>query len=249
MFIDTHCHLQFPEYNEDRVSVIANAKETGVGVIICVGANLETSRQAVQLAKEEDGVYATVGIHPEEVGELGELSKLAGLTKNKRVIAIGECGLDYHYATAGKDLQRRLFELQLKIAEEVGLPVVIHNREAQDDILQLIKPFKIRGVFHCFSGEVAFLEEVIKRGFYIGFDGNITYKNAENLRELVKAAPLERILGETDAPYLSPEPYRGKRNVPARVVEVVKIISQIKNVELSIVENQIEKNTRELFEI
>lgn len=262
MFIDTHAHLNFQAFEKDLDEVIRQAQGAGVEKIINVGADLESSQRAVDLAQKYEGLSASVGIHPHHAGNHGNTENaketLKKLAQYPKVVAIGECGLDYHsYERGGvtaPQKQKKLFLAQIKLAQELNLPVIFHCRDAHKDILkifnfQLAIFSSIKGVFHCFSGDEKFLKEVLNRGFYIGFDGNITYKKAQNLRELVKLTPLARLLLETDAPYLPPEPFRGLRNTPANVKIIAKAIAQIKNLPGGKIAQATTQNAQTLFHL
>jgi TatD DNase family protein len=244
--IDAHCHLNFAAFEKDLDEVIKRANEKGVNEIINVGSSLDASKKAVELAQKYDSCFATVGIHPHHADKLEKNweEKLEKLAKNKKVVAIGETGLDYYfYETNGitdKKLQFELFEKQILLAKKLNLPLMIHNRQAADDILNVLEKYKSSllnppGMFHCFSGTFEVLKKALNLGFYIGFDGNITYKGLAKgettlLSDLVKETPIERIICETDAPYLPPVPHRGERNEPSYVIMVADSIGQIKGI-------------------
>jgi TatD DNase family protein len=246
MLIDTHAHLDFPEFNQDRDEVILRAKEKGIALIVNIGSSLQGSQRSLELAKKYDSVYATIGIHPHEADKFSsrEIAIIQELAKQDKVVAIGEIGLDYFLPArpvlpvgkAGKNFsksenQRPLFTSLLKLAKDLNLPLVIHSREAEADTLKSLKsilPHKI--VIHCFSGDGNFLKECLDLGIFISFTCNITYKKAENLRNLVKAAPLDRFFLETDAPYLSPEGLRGRRNEPANIRILAEEVARIKQI-------------------
>lgn len=228
ILVDTHCHLDFPEFNEDRDEVIKRAGDAGVAYIINIGSSVEGSRRSAQLAGEYPMVYASVGIHPHYAKEVnGRIpAELKALVKNKKVVAIGEVGLDYYRNLSPKGLQRRLFLEFLDLAKENNLPVVIHAREAPPhmgrgeahrEVLEILKgrAHAPRGVMHCFSADESYLKECLGLGLYISFTCNLTFKNAEGLRALAKSTPAERLLLETDAPFLAPQEMRGRRNEPA----------------------------------
>ncbi len=250
MLIDTHCHLDFPEYDQDRDEVINRAKEQGVEYIINIGSSLEGSRKSVELAQKYESIYATVGIHPHEADSFtSETGKTTlNLVKEKKVVAIGEIGLDYfkHYSQPKNQLS--VFMAMLKIAKDCGFPLVIHTREADKDTLEILKEaMPVKAVVHCFSGDKTFLKECLDLGFLVSFTCNITYKKAENLREIVRLAPLDKLLLETDAPYLSPEGFRGKRNEPLQVRLLAEFIANLKGLELEEVAEATTKNARTFF--
>jgi len=220
MLIDTHCHLDFPEYDADRAEVIERSIEQGVSRIINVGSSLKGSLDSVALAEKYDCVFAAVGIHPHEAQSFNTQAQgaIRQLAKRKKVVAIGEIGLDFYRNFSKPEDQRLMFERLLALAKEVSLPVVIHSREAEAEVLKYLKAaMPVRALVHCFSGDESFMKSCLDMGFYISFTCNITYKKAQNLRDLVKLIPMDKLLLETDAPYLSPEGFRGKRNEPAQV--------------------------------
>lgn len=253
--IDSHCHLDFPDFDADRAEVIARAQTAGVGTFINPGCTMARSRRAVALATEFSDIFAAVGVHPEDPTEIGEaaLAELHALATHEKVVAIGEIGLDYFRLDAATcaatiEAQKSAFRRQLILARELSKPVILHTREAESDTLAILDEFPdVRGVAHCYTGSLATAEALVARGWLIGFTGIITFKNAVSLREVVRALPLEKILVETDAPYLAPEPHRGKRAEPAMVVEVTQKIAGIKNVSVEEVIHQTSVNTRELF--
>lgn len=250
MLVDTHCHLDFPEYDQDRDEVISRAKDEGVEYIIDIGSSLQGSRRAVELAQKYESVYATVGIHPHEADTFTpEIEKeIRGLAKDKKVVAIGEIGLDYFKNFSLARNQLLLFIQMLKLAKDSNLPIVIHTREAQTDTLRILKEvMPIRAAVHCFSGDSNFLKECLNLGFLISFTCNVTYKKAENLREIIKITPLDRLLLETDAPYLSPEGFRGKRNEPVQVRLLAEFVAKLRGIELEEVARVTTENARSLF--
>lgn len=271
MLIDTHAHLNFQAFRDDFNQVLKRAQEDGVGKIINVGADLDSSEKAVEIAQKHDGLYASVGIHPHHAGNTestpacrqgreNSLETLKELAQYPKVVAIGEIGLDYRpYENGGitdPQKQKELFLEQLALANELNLPVIFHCREAHNDILDLLQQYAIshklralHGVFHCFSGNEEFLKKVLGLGFYVGFDGNLTFKNAQNLQEVAKIAPLERILLETDSPYLTPEPLRGLRNEPKNVKIVAEFLARLKNISFEKIAQVTTQNVKRLFKI
>ncbi len=233
MLIDTHAHLQWQDYKDDFEKVLENAKKAGVGFILNVGTTVKTSQEAVQIAERYDYIYATVGIHPHDSKEANaaSISTLKELAKHPKVMAIGEIGLDFFYEHSPKEKQIEVFEKQLEIAKEFELPVSIHCRDAFVSSFASLKKIKIeRGVFHCFTGTERDAKEAAQMGFYISISGIVTFKKSTALQDVVKTIPLEHLLIETDCPFLAPEPYRGKRNEPAYVVEIAKKIAALKNI-------------------
>lgn len=252
MFIDTHCHLDFPEFDRDRDEVIRRAKDEGIDYIINIGSSLEGSRKSIELSGQYDYIYATVGIHPHEADSYDKEEEIAlrELAGEKKVVAIGEIGLDYYKNYSRAENQRTLFLSLLKLAKDFTLPLVMHTRNAEDDTLKILKAeLPLKAVVHCFSGEENFLKECLSLGFFISFTCNITYKNAGSLRNLVKLVPLERLLLETDAPYLSPQALRGRRNEPAYVKYLAQEVGRIKEVGLDEVARITTDNARVFFNI
>lgn len=242
MLVDSHAHVNFPELLTDIDGVVVRAKEAGVEKIINIGASMEDSAEAVKLAQKYDTMWATVGIHPENsCADWNEFEKLA---KSSRVVAIGECGLDNK---VGLSNQKEVFLRQIKIARKLDLPLVIHIRDAQEDLMKMDLA-ESRGVFHCFSGDRKYLDFVLGlNNFYISFAGNVTFKNAKELQELAKLVPLDKLLVETDCPYLAPEPLRGSRNEPANVKITATVLAKIKNVTLEELAQKTTENCQKLF--
>ena len=257
--VDSHCHLDLPQFDADRDAVIAQMVESGVRYAVNPGVDLPSSRAAVALAlRQHERIYAAVGIHPHEAKTLNAtaLEELKKLTTSPRVVAVGEVGLDYYRDLSPRDVQRRAFEAQLELAAELDLPVIVHDREAHDDVLAILRDWRsslhsprstLYGVVHSFSGDVAMAEQVVALGFFIGVSGPVTYKNADRLRDVVRAVPLERLLIETDAPYLTPQPYRGQRNELAYVRLVAQAVADVRGVTLEQVAAQTMANARALF--
>lgn len=255
MLIDTHTHLDDARYEPDREAVIARARETGIDRIITIGCDLSTSQAAVALANRYPFVYATVGVHPHEVKHIedGWYNELRRLAENKKVVAFGEVGLDYHYNHSSPKEQRDRFREQIQLARELRLPLVIHTREAQEDTIQILKDERsteVGGVFHCFSGDAWLAKDALDLGFYLSFSGILTFQNAGMLRDIAKTVPLDRILIETDCPYLTPVPHRGKRNEPAFVRHVAETLAAILSVsDLDEIHRLTTENARRLFRI
>lgn len=254
MFIDSHAHLDDRRFNGDRELVIEKLKENGLELVINIGADLETSIASVDLAKKYDNIYATVGVHPHSASELNKenLQKIKELSKNNKVVAIGEIGLDFYYDNSPRDVQRKWFKEQLKLAKELNLPVVIHSRDACQETFDTIKESQdgtLRGVLHCFSGSAEMAQEYVKLGFYISIGGPVTFKNARVVREVAEVVPLDKLLIETDCPYLTPEPFRGKRNEPSYVKYVAQKIAEVRGITVEEVAKATSRNTKELFSI
>ncbi|MEN6330679.1 MAG: TatD family hydrolase [Smithella sp.] len=252
MLIDSHAHLEMREFENDRNDVIERAKSAGVDFIVTVGTNLELSRKAVKLAGQHENIYATIGVHPHDVGKISnttydELKKLAG---DKKVVAYGEIGLDYFRNIAPQALQIEKFGEQLQLAKELNLPVVIHAREAHAQSLEMIKSSGIhRGVFHCFSGNYEMAKQCLDWGFYLSVPGVVTFNKSKTMQEVVKKVPLASLLLETDCPYLTPDPFRGKRNEPSYIVYTAKKVAEIKRLSWEEAAAVAAQNTLDLFRI
>lgn len=254
MLIDSHVHLDDKRFNRDRDNIIKGLKDDGIEMVINIGADLQTSIASVSLAEKYDNVYAVVGVHPHSAKEVDSstIEILKSFASRKKVLAIGEIGLDYHYDNSPRDVQRKWFVEQLKLAKEVDLPVVIHTREADQETFDILKEAQdgtLRGVLHCYSGSVEMALEYIKLGFYISIAGPVTFNNSRVSKEVVKAIPLDRLLVETDCPYLTPEPNRGKRNEPAYVKYVAGEIADLRGISFEELTKATNKNTKELFNI
>lgn len=253
MFIDSHAHLEMSEFNRDLPDVVKRAADAGVGCIITVGTTLNDCRKALSIAARYEPVYVVIGVHPHEVKAIDEKTydALRILAKNEKVVAFGETGLDFFRNLSPRDVQIRRFGEQLDLAEELDLPVVIHDREAHTETLNILKRWKgkKRGVIHCFSGDRAMARACLDMGFYISIPGPVTFPKSTRLREIVKDIPLERLLLETDCPYLTPEPHRGKRNEPAYVVHTARKIAEVKGISLDELANATSLNAKELFRL
>ena len=252
MFIDTHSHLNFPDFSEDYPDVIARAKKAGIVAIINVGADLPTSKRAVELAQKEDLCYATVGIHPTNTNNPKDedYQKLEELAQKKKVVAVGEIGLDYFHNSIPKEIQKRSFEIQILLAKKLNLPVIIHNRDAHQDVLAILEEKEVKkGVMHCFSGDINLAKKVLSLGLHISFTGNLTYKKNEGLRAAAKEIPLKKLLLETDCPYLPPQSRRGIRNEPGFLVYTAEELAKIKGISLEELGEITTNNARELFGI
>lgn len=248
MIYDSHAHYDDEKFDTDRVELLSHLKEHNIGTVVNIGANINSSKRSVELADTFNEVYATVGVHPEDVDELDAdgIELLRTLSSHPKVVAIGEIGLDYYWVKddEGRELQRKWFREQLKLAKEVGLPVNIHSRDAAEDTLSIMRGANsegIPGIIHCFSYSKEIATEYVKMGYYIGIGGVLTFKNGKKLAEVVDTIPLEKIVLETDCPYMAPEPYRGQRNSSYYLSEVVKKIADIKNVS----EEEVERITYE----
>ena len=231
MLIDSHVHLDDPRYDHDRDEVFRRAHVAGIEAFVTIGCDLATSRSAVALAQAHPPVFATIGVHPHESKEIVEdwYEAFRSLSQHPKVVAYGEIGLDYHYDHSPREVQRQRFREQIQLARELRLPLVIHTREAQEDTVTILREegaADMGGVFHCFSGDAWLAKDALDLGFYLSFSGVLTFKNATMLREIAKTVPLDRILVETDAPYLTPVPHRGTRNEPAFVQHVARTLAE-----------------------
>ena len=234
--VDSHCHLDFPDFAEERAAVIARARAAGIGTMVTICTKITEFDEVRAIAESDPDIWCTVGIHPHEAGSEPAVdeARLAALADHPKVIGIGECGLDYHYDLSPRDRQAVVFRTHARAAREHGLPLVVHTREADEDTAALLaeesQGGRLTGVLHCFTSGRKLALQGIDLGFYVSFSGIVTFKNAEDLRETVKAVPLERMLVETDAPFLAPVPKRGKRNEPAFVAHTAAFIAGLKGV-------------------
>jgi TatD DNase family protein len=256
MLIDSHAHIQGKEYAGEAEAVIERARVAGVEKIIAVGGagDMSSNTEAIALADVFPNVYATVGMHPHDAKDVGddELRALRDLTSHPKVVAVGETGLDYYYNHSPRDVQRRVFAQFIRIARETGLPIVVHERDAALEAAELLRSEgtgKLRGVIHCFTGDYEAARAYLDLGFYLSFTGIITFKNAGALRDVVSKVPLERMFVETDSPYLTPVPHRGKRNEPAYVRFVAETIANVKGNACEEVARATTENVRRLFRI
>lgn len=254
MIFDTHAHYGDDRFDSDRQELLSGLRDKGVGRIVEVGAGIPSTKDALALAHQYDFVYAAVGIHPGEAGEPKEIPTewLRELTQDDRVVAIGEIGLDYHYDSPSREIQKQWFVRQLEVAADTGMPVIIHSRDAaQDtwDIMQEYCDWKNGGVIHCFSYGPEIASQYLKQGFFLGIGGVVTFENARKLKEVVKLAPLEQIVLETDCPYLTPSPHWGKRNDSGYLPHVVDAISEIKGIAREEVIAVTEKNAERLYRL
>ena len=250
MLIDSHAHLEMKEFDRDRKEVIERASLAGVGTIITVGTNLSLSRKALALARQYENIYATVGIHPHDAAKTDDetLDELKMLAQDTKVVAYGEIGLDFFRNISPREKQTAMFARQLEIAAELNLPVVIHDRDAHEQTLRMVKASGVRrGVFHCFSGDWGMARQCIDLGFYISVPGVVTFEKSKVLREAVRQAPLDVIMLETDCPYLTPEPHRGKRNEPSFIVHTARKAAEIRGMPVEELAAAATANTRRLF--
>ena len=253
MIFDTHAHYDAEHFNEDRDAVLASMPGKGVAGIVNVGASLKGCKASVDFAKQYPFMYAAVGVHPDEVGELNEetFAQMKEWAKEEKVVAIGEIGLDYYWDTQPHEVQKEWFIRQIWVARELGLPINVHSREAAEDTFQIIKAYGrgLDGIIHCYSGSKEMAIEYVKMGYYIGVGGVVTFKNGKKLKQVVEAIPLERIVLETDAPYLAPTPFRGKRNDSSLIQYMAEEIAAIKGVTVEEVLAQTEANARKVYRL
>jgi TatD DNase family protein len=251
IWTDTHCHLNHPDLASDLAQVWNRAQEAGVRVAIVVGYDLASSQTALQVAAQLHGCWASVGIHPHSAIECtaDALLRVREMASQPQVVAMGEIGLDYYRDRSPKGVQQRAFEEQLALASELRLPVIIHCRDAYDDLLHILSRYSLRGVLHCFSGERRHAQRAVDMGWYLGIGGVVTFKNAHTLREIVQQVPLQHLLLETDAPYLAPMPYRGKRNEPAYLPLIAQTAAALKDVPLEVLSIATTENARSLFSL
>ena len=253
MFIDSHAHIQLDLFDSDRSVVIERAKNSQVSIILVVGFDISTSHLAVELADRYDHIYATVGLHPHDAKRFTPqtLREIALLAEHPKVVALGEMGLDYHRDLSPKSVQKRVFEEQLDLATQLDLPIVVHNRNAFDDILSILENHSqlTGGVLHCFSENTKSMDRVIDVGFHIGIGGPVTYKKSQDLKQVVKVMPADSFLIETDCPWLAPQLRRGKRNEPAYITEIATKIAELRQVTIESVGQTSSQNFRKLFSI
>lgn len=253
MFTDSHTHIQLSQYNCDRDAVLKRAYEAEVNTLLIIGFDLETSLGAVELADKHPNLYATVGMHPHDAKSLtlDTLFTFLELLDHPKVIALGEIGLDYHRNLSPPDVQKDAFQKQLDIAEELDLPIIIHNRDAYFDIIPILEARRgnIRGVLHCFTGDVELMHRCIEIGFHIGIGGIVTYPNANDVQTVAKEVPLEKLLIETDCPWLTPQFRRGKRNEPAYVRAVAEKIAELRNTSIKKIGEITTQNFNSLFNV
>jgi TatD DNase family protein len=258
LLIDSHAHIDLPEFNQDRDQVLARAREWGVRAVINVGLDAESSRRSLEMAKKYDGVFVAVGFHPHEAARMkeGDLKSLADLTKDSLVVAIGEIGLDFYRNLSPRPSQLEVFQKQLDLAGELDLPVVVHCRQAHEEVYDILNGWvkaapagSRRGVIHCFSGDIGMARRYIELGFYISLAGSVTYPSAGELVEVARELPLDRLLLETDAPFLAPQAHRGKRNEPAYIALTAEKVAQVRQVSTGVVADAAARNTIGLFRL
>ena len=254
MLIDSHAHLEMPEFKKDLEAVIQRAKESGVEYIFTVGTERKDWKKALEIANSHPSIYAILGVHPHNAKEIDDQTypMLKEFCRNGKVKAFGEIGLDFFRNLSPQDIQLKRFREQIGLAKELGLPIVVHDREAHHETMEILKSEKAEergGIIHCFSGNYEMAKVCIEMGFYISIPGSITFKNAEGLREVVKKVPLESLLVETDAPFLTPEPFRGKRNEPSHVRYTAQKVAEIKNVSFERVAEVTTENALKVYRL
>lgn len=252
MIFDSHAHYNDSKFDEDRNAVLESLEN--VGYVMNVADSMRSVKSVLEIADNFPFVYASVGVHPEEAGELTEadIDLLKEYTKHEKVKAIGEIGLDYYYDDVEKSVQKKWFARQIELAREVKLPIIVHDREAHGDCMDILKSenaMAVGGIVHCFSGSVEMAKSVLNMGMYIGIGGTVTFKNARKVKEVLKYVPLDRIVVETDAPYLAPEPFRGKRNRSDMIKYVIEEISRIKGISADLVEDETFENAKRCYGI
>ncbi|MBM7716710.1 TatD DNase family protein [Bacillus thermophilus] len=254
MLFDTHVHLNDEQFNDDLEEVMKRAQEAGVEHMVVVGFNRETIERALQIVDKYDFLYASIGWHPVDAIDMTEedLVWLEEKARHPKVVAYGEIGLDYHWDKSPKDIQQEVFRKQIRLAKKLRLPLIIHNREATEDIIQILKEEdakEIGGIMHCFSGSAESAKECLRLNFYISLGGPVTFKNAKKPKRVAEQVPLDKLLIETDCPYLAPHPYRGKRNEPAYVKLVAEQIAELKGISYEEVARATTENAKKLFGI
>lgn len=248
--IDTHSHINFEDYKENFDGFISDLKENDIQNVIIPGVEPSTFDEIISLCEKYEMIYGAIGIHPSEFQTFNKNSKerIYELLKHKKIVAIGEIGLDYHYGAGSKEEQKELLRQQLKIAEELQVPVIIHDRESHEDVFEILQEYNLKNViFHCFSGNAEFAKKCINSGYYIAIGGVVTFKNAKDLKEAAKIIPLDKLLLETDAPYLAPVPFRGKLNTPAYLKYIAQEIANLKEIDVEEIKKQTTENAKKVF--
>ena len=253
MLFDTHAHMNDPAFDPDREELMASLASAGVGLVMNAGCSLESSRDIVQMAEKYPWLYASVGSHPDSADEVNEevLEEYRKLCKlSNKVKAIGEIGLDYYYEDIPREIQQKAFRMQMALAQELDLPVIVHEREAHNDGMLIVKEFpKVKGVFHCYSGSAEMARQLVNMGWYIGFTGVLTFKNARKAVETAASIPLDRIVLETDCPFMAPEPFRGKRNHPGYLYRMAEKLAEIRGLSVEEIHAITTENGRRLYRI
>ncbi|MBR4017624.1 MAG: TatD family hydrolase [Oscillospiraceae bacterium] len=252
MLFDTHAHLNDPAFDPDRAELMAGLKDKGIGLVMNAGCSLESSKDIIRMAEQYPWLYASVGSHPDSADEVNEdvINEYRNLCRHEKVKAIGEIGLDYYYEDIPREIQKQAFRMQMELAKEVDLPVIIHEREAHDDGMRIVKEFPtVKGVFHCYSGSAEMARQLVNMGWYIGFTGVLTFKNARKAVETAASIPLDRIVLETDCPFMAPEPYRGKRNDPGYLPKMAEKLAEIRGISVEEAIAVTTENAKRLYRI
>ena len=247
-FIDTHSHIYYDQYKNDLPAIIDAAKQNNVGKIICVGTDIKTSFESIEIASQYDDVYCTVGCHPHETSKVEKnyIYELEQMCKNSKVVAIGETGLDYYYNHSPPSIQKKCFIDQINLSSDLEMPIVIHNRNSDEDLLIILEKYKPTGVIHCFSGDINLAKKIIELGMLLSFTGIVTF-NSSKLDDVIREVNFNKFMIETDSPYLTPEPFRGRRNEPKHVKLIAEKIAKIKNVSIEQVMQHTTRNAYKLF--
>ena len=252
MLFDTHAHMNDPAFDQDREEMILSLKEKGTDFVMNVGCCLESSKDCIALAEAYPFVYASVGSHPDSADEVNEevIENYRRMAQHEKVLAIGEIGLDYYYETVPREIQQKAFRMQMELAKELNMPVIVHERNAHDDGMRIVKEFKgVTGVFHCYSGSAEMARQLVNMGWYIGFTGVLTFKNARKAVETAESIPLDRIVLETDCPFMAPEPFRGKRNDPGYLYRMAERLAEIRGISVEEVQAITTQNAKRLYRI
>jgi len=252
LILDSHAHYDDPSFDIDRNELLENLNKKGILAVINCSADLETAQKSLNLSRKYDFIYSSIGVHPLNIENISKnyLTEIKKMVNNEKVVAIGEIGLDYHYNSKNKEFQKKIFKEQLELAEEFNLPVIVHDRETGLDVINLLENYNLKkSVIHCFSGDLQVLEKILKLNMYIGVGGTLTFKNNVNLVNVIKKFPLERILLETDAPYLAPVPFRGKRCDSSMIIYTAQKLSEIKEININKLLEIIKNNFCEFFNI
>ena len=253
MLFDTHAHMDDHAFDEDRAELLADLPNQGIRLLMNPGCSLASSYNTDKLSREYDYIYAAVGSHPDVADEVNEevLEEYRKLCKlNSKIKAIGEIGLDYHYEDIPREIQLKAFRMQMELARELGLPAIVHERDAHEDGMKVVDEFPdVTGVFHCYSGSAEMAKELVKRGWYIGFTGVLTFKNARKAVEVAASIPLDRIVLETDCPYMSPDPFRGKRNDPGKLYRMAEKLAEVRGLSVEEIHNITTENGKRLYRL
>ncbi|ACL74556.1 TatD family hydrolase [Ruminiclostridium cellulolyticum] len=254
MIFDTHAHYDDEKFDEDRDGLLQELYSNGIGYIVNASADINSLDASIELSGKYDFVYAALGIHPHYADQINDevIERIKKLCKNSKVVAIGEIGLDYYYDNSPRDIQKHWFERQIELAKELELPIIIHDRDAHEDTLNIIKKTnaqQVGGIFHCFTGSREMALDVLKHNLYIAVGGAVTFKNSRRIKEVVEAVPLDRLVIETDCPYLTPEPYRGKRNNSGYLIHIIEKIAEIKGVSSEEIEEATLINAKKVFKL